>query len=54
MFSNCINLITLNLSNFNLSKTTNTQNLFSGCNNLEILDLSNLIVSEETHIILLI
>jgi surface protein len=39
MFSFCDNLTSLDLSNFDMSKTTNTGSMFSYCNKLHILRL---------------
>ena len=37
MFYNCINLISIDMSNFNSSKTTNMDRMFCGCENLIII-----------------
>ena len=41
LFSNCENLTTLDVSNFNTSKVNNMSNLFYSCTKLTSLDLSN-------------
>jgi surface protein len=41
MFYNCINLISIDMSNFNSSKTTNMDRMFCGCENLIELNLTN-------------
>jgi surface protein len=41
MFSNCISLTNLNLSNFNTKNVHNMNGMFSGCNSLFELNISN-------------
>ena len=41
LFSNCSNLTTLDVSNFDTSNVTNMSHMFNYCNNLKTLDLSN-------------
>ena len=41
MFSNCYELTTLDLPNFNTSKVSSMYNMFNGCYNLTSLDISN-------------
>ena len=41
MFSNCISLTLLNLSNFNTQNVNNMTYMFSNCNSLTSLNLSN-------------
>ena len=41
MFTNCTNLISLDVSNFNTSKATRMDWMFNGCSNLISLDVSN-------------
>ena len=41
MFSNCLNLIELDLSNFNTSNVTNMSYMFQTCEKLEKLDIRN-------------
>ena len=41
MFSNCSDLQTLDLSNWNTSNVTNMKNMFSGCSSLQSVDVSN-------------
>ena len=41
LFSNCRNLTTLDLSNFDTSNVTNMQNMFTNCEKLTTLDVSN-------------
>ena len=41
MFYGCLNLIDLNINNFNPSKVTNMAYMFSGCESLTILDIDN-------------
>lgn len=40
MFSNCSNLVSLNLSTFSTDNVTDMSSMFEGCNNLKSLDLS--------------
>ena len=48
MFSNCSNLTTLDVSNFNTSNVTDMGNMFDYCNKLTTLDLSNFNTSKVT------
>ena len=41
MFSDCLELENLDLSNFNTLNVTNMQGMFNECNELKYLDLSN-------------
>jgi surface protein len=41
MFSDCINLTELNLSNFDMTYVTNTNFMFSSCSSLHTLRLDN-------------
>ena len=41
MFNHCNSLISLNLSNFNISKVENMYNLFFECSKLEYINISN-------------
>ena len=41
MFSNCTNLTSLDVSNWDTSKVTNMSAMFWGCSNLTLLDVSN-------------
>ena len=41
MFSGCISLTTINLSNLNTQNVTNVSYMFSGCLSLTNVDLSN-------------
>lgn len=41
MFANCINLMSLELSNFNTEKVTDMKYMFNNCNSLTYLELSN-------------
>ena len=49
MFSNCWNLPSLDLSNFNTSKVTDMCGLFSGCSSLTSLNLRNFDTSNVTN-----
>ena len=49
MFSNCINLKTLDVSNFNTSNVTDMYQMFSTCRNLTTLDVSNFNTSNVTN-----
>ncbi|ELY1999975.1 BspA family leucine-rich repeat surface protein, partial [Enterococcus faecalis] len=53
MFSNCYNLNSLDLSNFNTSNVTNMDYMFTMCNNLNSLDLSNFNTSNVTSMLLM-
>ena len=48
MFSNCKNLTTLDVSNFNTSKVTDMNHMFYYCGNLTSLNLSNFDTSQVT------
>lgn len=41
MFSNCVGVKSLDLSNFDTSNVTNMEGMFKQCNNLESIDVSN-------------
>ena len=49
MFFGCIELIKLDLSNFNTSKVTNMSQMFGMCHNLKELDVSNFDTSNVTN-----
>ena len=42
MFNNCKNLISLDLSNLDISFTTDITQIFKGCNNIQYINLCNL------------
>lgn len=48
MFSNCENLTTLDVSNFNTINVTNMNNMFNSCYSLKTLDVSNFDTSKVT------
>ena len=48
MFADCINLESIDLSNFDTSSVTTMRNLFRGCINLKSLDMSNFDTSNVT------
>ena len=48
MFYNCQNLISIDLTNFNISSATKIDNMFHKCYKLKSLDLSNLNTSSVT------
>jgi len=41
MFSNCENLVSLDLSSFNTNNVTNMRDMFNGCSSLNDLNLSS-------------
>jgi surface protein len=47
MFAGCSNLVSLNLSSFDISNAHGINNMFDGCENLRYLDISNFIMGEE-------
>lgn len=47
MFAGCSNLVSLNLSSFDISNVRDIYNMFDGCTNLRYLDISNFIMGEE-------
>ena len=49
MFSYCLSLTALDLSNFNTSKVTNMSRMFNNCSSLTNLDLSNFDTSKVTR-----
>ena len=49
MFSNCINLTNIDLSNFNTSKATDMTAMFYNCRNLTNIDLSSFNTSNVTN-----
>ena len=49
LFSDCSNLTTLDVSNFDTSKVTNMDSMFASCNYLTTLDLSNFNTSNVTN-----
>ena len=44
MFKECINLLSIDLSNLNFSPLQSMEGMFWECSNLEIIDLSNLVL----------
>ena len=51
MFANCINLMSLELSNFNTEKVTDMKYMFNNCNSLTSLELSKLSKFSTTNVI---
>ena len=49
MFAGCSNLVSLNLSSFDISNAREINNMFDGCKNLRYLDISNFIMGRESY-----
>ena len=50
MFSECVNIISINLNNFDTSICTDMTAMFRGCTSLISIDLTNFQISSATHL----
>ena len=49
VFHGCESLISLNLSNFDISKTTWIESMFEGCSKLQYINLKNAIETKNSN-----